>query len=593
MTLLTERRRSAFEGELLQRAGLAFLLVAVLSVLTNLGAILALRFPDPDDVLRLQQVRDLLAGQGWFDLTQHRVDSPNGGVPMHWSRLVDIPLAASLLVFTPLLGQSSAEAVTLVLIPLLTLAIALLLAGRIAWRLIGAEATGFACLALALSVPVVSQLRPLRIDHHGWQIVLALVAANGLMARNPRVGGWVIGLALAAWMSISLEGLPMAAAFIGVLALRWLKGKTDRQWLFHAMLALAAGSLALFLGTRGVGEFVNHCDAISPVHLTVFAWGAVGIAGMATFRPHPVPFQIMGFALIAAGALAIVYFAAPQCTSGSFSALDPVVRQYWYSHVIEGLPIWQQRPQDILPIVVPPLIGLVAAIRLGAQSTDWLRRFWFDYALLIAAALAVAVFVARAGAVAGALAAPPLGWQIANWYHALRRMRRTEKRIAAFVAIALALVPALPFTLLALAVPAKAQREAVAISRAADCDVPSAARELGQLGRAEVLAPLDISPRIVLDSELSVVATGHHRGNAAMRELITTFLGSSADARRSLRTRGTKYVALCPGLAEMAQYAHHSPSGFAAELRAGRVQEWLRPVFTEANGEFRVWQVID
>ena len=49
--------------------------------------------PDTDDAMRLVQVRDLLAGQGWFDMVQHRLMPPEGA-SMHWSRLVDAPLAA-------------------------------------------------------------------------------------------------------------------------------------------------------------------------------------------------------------------------------------------------------------------------------------------------------------------------------------------------------------------------------------------------------------------------------------------------------------------------------------------------------------------
>jgi hypothetical protein len=37
-----------------------------------------------DDAMRLVEVRDLLAGQAWFDLTQHRLDPPQGSL-MHWS----------------------------------------------------------------------------------------------------------------------------------------------------------------------------------------------------------------------------------------------------------------------------------------------------------------------------------------------------------------------------------------------------------------------------------------------------------------------------------------------------------------------------
>ena len=47
---------------------------------------------DNDSLLRIVQVRDLIAGQGWFDLTQYRMGL-DGGFVMHWSRIVDAPIA--------------------------------------------------------------------------------------------------------------------------------------------------------------------------------------------------------------------------------------------------------------------------------------------------------------------------------------------------------------------------------------------------------------------------------------------------------------------------------------------------------------------
>ena len=51
---------------------------------------------DNDSLLRLVEVRDLIGGQGWFDLHQYRM-GPEGGFVMHWSRLVDAPIAAIML----------------------------------------------------------------------------------------------------------------------------------------------------------------------------------------------------------------------------------------------------------------------------------------------------------------------------------------------------------------------------------------------------------------------------------------------------------------------------------------------------------------
>jgi hypothetical protein len=73
---------------------------------------------DPDDQLRLVQVRDWLAGQSWGDVTQYRMNLPDGG-PMHWSRLVDIPIAATILLLRPMLGQYYAEMAAAAIVPLL------------------------------------------------------------------------------------------------------------------------------------------------------------------------------------------------------------------------------------------------------------------------------------------------------------------------------------------------------------------------------------------------------------------------------------------------------------------------------------------
>src|SRR5260370_34706736 len=105
-----------------------------------LAAVIALALPSikggifdamsTDDAMRLVQIRDWISGQGWFDLFQYRLDPP--GASMHWSRVVDVPLAALILLLRPLIGTHGAETVTLFLWPLLLFAAALLLVAAIA-----------------------------------------------------------------------------------------------------------------------------------------------------------------------------------------------------------------------------------------------------------------------------------------------------------------------------------------------------------------------------------------------------------------------------------------------------------------------------
>ena len=78
---------------------------------------------DTDSQMRLAEVRDLLHGQGWSDTAQHRMNVPFG-LPMHWSRLTDAPIA--------LLMRLGGEAFALAAWPLLLFLAALFPVARIA-----------------------------------------------------------------------------------------------------------------------------------------------------------------------------------------------------------------------------------------------------------------------------------------------------------------------------------------------------------------------------------------------------------------------------------------------------------------------------
>ncbi len=593
--MLTSRRQSCLTPELLTRVGLAWGAVCALLLLVHYSAISALRFPDPDDTMRLLQVRDLIAGQGWFDLTQTRVNAPDGGVPMHWSRLVDLPLAAIIIALTPLLGSASAELAALVIVPLVTLGIVMLLAARIAWRLMGGEEAMMTCLVIAMSVPVLFQFGPLRIDHHGWQIVCALAAINGLMTRRGLIGGIAVGVSLAVWISISIEGLPLAAAICGVTALRWLRNRNDRVWLTATMQSLAITSAALFIGTRGFSDLAVYCDAIGPVHIAMFAWGAAALTLLSKAEPLPKIAVLTGFGVTGAGALGMLFYAAPQCASGGFAALDPLVEQYWYVNVGEGMPVWDQKLKTALQYVVAPSIGVIAALNLVSRSHDWLRRFWIDYTIVLIAALAVSLLVARAGAVAGVIAAVPLAWQVNQWLRNIRTMRKPAPRAFALVAVVLALLPTLPLMLVGWAIPAQASKNGAAqmqqVRKASSCQIADSAPSLRALAKGEVFAPMDISPRLLLETDHTVVATGHHRGSDGMRVLIATSMGSASEAKATLVQRGTSYVALCPDQSEALMYAAAAPDGFAARLIDNDAPEWLEPVALKQPTNLKLWRI--
>jgi len=107
------------------------------------NAIHWLTLTDTDDNMRLSQVRAWLGGQGWYDLRQYKLDPPRGA-DIHWSRLVDIPIAGLILALKPFLGPVWAERWAAGIAPLLPLGVAMIAVALTVRRLIapGAFAIG-------------------------------------------------------------------------------------------------------------------------------------------------------------------------------------------------------------------------------------------------------------------------------------------------------------------------------------------------------------------------------------------------------------------------------------------------------------------
>ena len=571
-----------------------WLVLAVLLVIVKASDIAAQRFADPDDALRLVEVRDWLAGQSWFDVHQYRIAAP-GGVLMHWSRLVDLPLAAMIVILRPLVGTAQAELITLITVPLLTLLITLLLVGRLTAKFFNGETVVMVCLVTSFGLQLLFQMTPLRIDHHGWQVVLALVALNGLAARDAVRGGLVIGSALAVLLAISIEGLPITAVFLGVLALRGLIDRAHRPFAGFAAAAsaLLLASVSIFFGTRGTADLVTHCDQISPVHLALFAIVALGSAGLAIKTPRRWPVALGALAAIGGATLASAWLSIPQCRGGAFSMLDPLVYKLWYAHVTEGLPVWELPLPMALETVGLPLVGLFASVMLWRDASSAAQKAWWrDHALVVAGTLVIAVLFQRTSATASGIAAVSTGVLIMRWLIALRT-QRPLRRSAGYVIILAMLLPPLPllaWTLLS-APFAPAAKQTSRQSPAAKCDYASAAHALDTLPPTDILMPLDIGPFILVGSHQRVVATDHHRGAPAMYDVVRTFVGTADEAHAIIRRRHVTLIAVCPNVGEPATYRRYAPQGFMGQLLDNQTPAWLQKVNLAPDSHMLFWKV--
>jgi hypothetical protein len=576
------------------RIVLAWVAVAIVLTVRQLAAIRGFELADPDDHLRLVQVRDLIAGQGWFELFQYRINPPEG-VATHWSRLVDIPLLAVILALTPMVGQASAELAAAVIVPLLTLLCAMALTARIAAKLFDARAAYACCMVWIMAIMALTQLQPMRIDHHGWQIVAVLGAINGLLARDATRGGWIVGLSLAAGMSISLELLPFTALFAVVLGLRWLRDPATSGWLKAMMQALALGSGIFYIATRGPTATEVHCDTISPAYLAGFALAALLVSAIAALPKRPV----VALAGLLGGAAALTaanyLLLAPQCLSGPFAELDPLVRDVWYVNVFEGMPVWKQNLPTMAQMVIPPLAGLIVLLLAWRQARGLPKQLLGDFALLLGGVLVIAVLVARFSGVAATLATVPLGFAIAEWLRRAKTMPLAA-RLAILPLTVLAILPGIPvgFAQKALATPMVGSGSGAGDARplGRGCSLPASLPALRALPPATVFAPFDIGPSLLVHTRHKVIATGHHRASAAMRDVIDAYLADPAKAERIVRAHGASYLVACGDLIEARNYRVFAPKGLMAGLLAGQTPAWLEPVaLPAAAGELKVWKV--
>jgi hypothetical protein len=580
-------------------------MMSLIAVVAQWQAIVSLDLSDTDDAMRMAQVRDLLAGQSWWDLRQYRVNPAGGGVLMHWSRIVDAPLALGILILEPLFGQVMAERIVMTLWPpmlggVLAAACALGYRNLSDWRI-----AYVAPLFLIMAAFIVTQFRPLRVDHHGWQILLAmLIMAQALRPATWRAGLWG-GLFAAALLAVSIEGLPIVALFAGLAALRWaMHGRAaDRDRLCGLIGALAGGAMLLQFITRGpVGLAGAWCDSLSAPYMAAFVVAASGT--FAVVRANPAaPWARLGLlgtaALAAAGALV---WTEPTCAKGPFASLDPIVVEYWYRHVLEGQPLWASKPHDAIHVLVPSLVGLAGSVlawRGSGTAAD--RRNWATVIAALLGAAALSLLVLRSAATAHLFALPGCAWLGLRLWMRSRAISAVAPRIFGSASAALTL-PLIGSTAVAAVltaiVPSLQAEEARAAAKIASesryqatCLDPAAIAALNRLQPATILTPIDLGAPVIFWTPHSLVATPHHRNKNAMADSIRVFAGDPAKAKALVRTQQATLIVFCRTANDFTKYRRARKDALAAQLYAGKPPAWLEAVPISSHAGLSAWRV--
>lgn len=519
----------------------------------------ALRLPDPDDMMRLQQIRDWLGGQAFADLSQHRLGA--SGVPMHWSRLPDLAPAAIIVALEGPFGRHGAEVAAVIVWPALLLAAAIALIGRIARIVGGADVARPAMIVAAIAYPASTLFLPGRIDHHGFQVVLALLAALALVGERSMMTGLVAGIAASLSLVVGMETAPLFGMAGALIVADWvIGGRAARDRLMGFGIALCATTLAAGIVFRPFAWDYAACDgfnaisaravllaSLAPIALALAGWDASARERMALAGAS---------ALVLAGTLAI---GAPQCLS-PYGGVDPLLRSLWLSRVGEALPLFAAPPATAIGYAGLTVAGIAAGAWQAWRSG---RRGWTVLLALQLTAAAVTVAQVR-GAYCGAmLAAPALGALIVA-----ARRRGALPLAGAWLASAGMLYP------IAAAATAPVP---VAANTGASCTASDLIAALGDLPAGTVLAPIDTGGVALPMTRHRLIAGAYHRDGAGDLAMYAFYRGDGNAAHGLARRWRVDYLVACDGFAGVA-------APFADRLANGPPPGWLREIMRVPSG---------
>ncbi|WP_246352392.1 AcrB/AcrD/AcrF family protein [Sphingomonas xinjiangensis] len=548
---------------------------------------------DTDDNMRLMQVRALLAGQGWYDLRQYRLDPALGGFDIHWSRLVDLPIAGLILLLRPFLGVEAAEKWACGLAPLLPLALTMTALSLTVRRLVAGYAWPMAMLVLMSCTATMAMYAPMRIDHHGWQLACLAMAVAGLADPNRARGGATVGISSAVSLTIGLEMLPYCAMADGIIVLRWIWDRADARRIAAHGLTLAGGSALGFALFASNANQVLRCDALTPV------WLSVTVAtGSLLFALSLVPAERrwVRFALAAAvGAVIVAGFALffPQCLGRPEQVSDELART-WLNNVREARPIYKHPLKNAFPMAALPVVGII-----GALLATWRARrsaaaiAWAAIALFTAFAGAMLLWQVRAGPAAQMLSVPgatALAWIVIPWFLTRSNMavRIVGSAVAFLVATGLFAGLALPF--LPADKPGKATPAKYAKANAA-CGRVSSLLPLNAYRKAILFTHVDMGPRLITITHHDGIAGPYHRNGDAILDVHHAFTGPTGGFRAIAARHKAQYLLICPDMSETTIYRSRGPQGFFSQLYRGRVPNWLEPMALPANSPFKLWRI--
>jgi hypothetical protein len=548
---------------------------------------------DTDDNMRIMQVRAWLHGQGWYDLRQYRLNPPYGS-NIHWSRLVDLPIAGLILGMRPFLGGPAAERWAVAIAPMLPYLLLLFSVALTARRLLGPTAYLLAFLALFFAASTNGMFTPERIDHHGWQLALLALSVAAIADPKRVRGGITLGIASALSLAIGLEMLIYIALAGAAMVLFWVDDREEWERLRAYAVTLGGGTTLAFLIFASNANWFAVCDALSPVWLSDALVGSALLFALAWVSPGDWKKRLLlalGAGIIVAGFHALTW---PHCLQ-RLEGVSPEVERLWLSHVKEARPVYRHGWRVATLIAALPVTGAVGwglLIWWRRHDRELLRRVIGAAAPGFAASLLL-LWQTRTGPAAQMLAvtggAAIIWIFLPRFWGGKNSLTRTLGSALVVIAGMGAIIP----IIVGYIPEEKPSPRDVKIGRANRlCASMWGLRPVALQPKGVVFTFVDLAPRLIAITPHDSITGPYHRNGQQIADVMNFWRGPEAQAHAIAEKYHSTYVLSCPDSSTTTIFMAETPKGFYAQLQRGKVPKWLAPVALPKDSPFRMWKVV-
>ncbi|MBN8649035.1 MAG: hypothetical protein J0L55_13865, partial [Caulobacterales bacterium] len=395
--------------------------------------------------------------------------------------------------------------------------------------------------------------------------------------------------------TIGFELAPIQILMVAWVAIFWgIRGNENRIQTYVFTIWLAIGSILGFLINVPPSEYlIGVNDALSIAQMLPLLFGCL-LLGLASYlfsnQSLLMRFAILG--LIGVCVLAIAW-QFPELRKEPYWQINPLLRRIWLSAIVETFPLTKT------DMMVKINLGLFATI----VSIATLVKFIFvvfekktnathkeiDNLALITIILSVTTLMAifwqaRIAGQAAAVAIVAASAILTSLYK--------EKTLLHALIAGLVLNPILPSTIAVAYNKIKPKKKTqYAVGGGATCLTDPSYAHLAAMPKGKIVSHIDFGAHALISTHHSVLAAPYHRnqGNFTAYDI---FLTKADAALAKIEANDIDYVAYCLKSAEIGIMERENPNGLMADLKKGKIPNYLKEIPRAKGSDIVAYQVV-